>query len=232
MNTNVTTDFHSHILPGADHGSSSVSTSIRQLEIMAKYGIKRAVATPHFYPMRDNVDVFLRRREKCVSDLKEKLTGGHPEICLGAEVLVCEGMEAMEGLEKLTIVGTNCMLLEMPLTAWSQRLLETVDALVSSGIRVVAAHIDRYPQREVERLLELPLKAQLNPGAFFGMKKSRAKRWLESGKVVAVGSDLHGTDEKRYISFAEATYRLGEYAEAVESSMLELLSGAETLHID
>ena len=42
------TDFHSHVLPGADHGSDSVETSERQLELVDGAGIDRVVAAPHF----------------------------------------------------------------------------------------------------------------------------------------------------------------------------------------
>ena len=38
------TDFHSHVLPGADHGSDSVETSERQLELLNGAGIDRVVA--------------------------------------------------------------------------------------------------------------------------------------------------------------------------------------------
>lgn len=230
MNTAVTTDFHSHILPRADHGSDSVGTSIRQLEIMASCGIKRVAATPHFYPMSDSVEMFLERRERCAADLSVYMKEDLPSVCLGAEVLVCEGMESMEGVEKLTLAGTNCMLLEMPVTKWSSRLFETVEAIAGKGIYIVLAHIDRYSPREVDRLLELPVKAQLNPGAFFGFKmRKTAERWLSSGKVVAVGSDLHGADERSYKDFVTAAKRLGDHAERIEASMRRILSGAEVL---
>lgn len=232
MNAAVTTDFHSHILPRADHGSDSRKTSIRQLEIMASCGIERVVATPHFYPMGDNVASFLENRDGSAAALSERIRGkaGFPDICLGAEVLVCEGMETMEGIEKLAIRGTRCMLLEMPLTKWSSRLFDTVEAIVSRGIYVVIAHIDRYPASQVDSLLELPVRAQLNPGAFFGViRRGNAERWLSSGKVVAVGSDLHGADEKCYRDFVTATKRLGAYTERIDKSMKHILSRAKVL---
>ena len=43
-------DFHAHVLPCADHGSSSVSTSLSQLSYAKGAGVKRIIATPHFYP--------------------------------------------------------------------------------------------------------------------------------------------------------------------------------------
>ena len=41
-------DFHSHILPRMDDGSSSVDQSIRMLQMEKEQGIGAVVATPHF----------------------------------------------------------------------------------------------------------------------------------------------------------------------------------------
>ena len=57
-------DFHSHILPGVDHGSKSLDTSLSQLKLMEKMGIDVAVATSHFYPHREEIDAFLEKRER------------------------------------------------------------------------------------------------------------------------------------------------------------------------
>ncbi|MBE6563029.1 MAG: histidinol-phosphatase [Ruminococcaceae bacterium] len=230
MKCNLTTDFHSHILPGADHGSRGIEVSVKQLDLIASYGIKRVVATPHFYPERDNVDSFLERRTECARLLKANIREGHPDVFLGAEVLVCDGIERMEGLEKLTVYGTNCILLEMPMTKWSIATFETIEAIRDMGLVPVMAHVDRYKPKYVEELLSLGVKAQLNPDAFSGFfNKKNSMRWLSEGRIVALGSDLHGADEKCYRTFASATRALGKYTEAAELSMKELLRGAKML---
>ena len=55
-------DFHSHILPGADHGSDSIDTTLFQLNSAMACGIDRIIATPHFYPNIHTVEDFLSRR--------------------------------------------------------------------------------------------------------------------------------------------------------------------------
>ena len=42
-------DFHSHILPGVDHGSASLEMSVEMLKTAKKAGVATIVATPHFY---------------------------------------------------------------------------------------------------------------------------------------------------------------------------------------
>ncbi len=230
MKCNVTTDFHSHILPGADHGSTGIEMSLKQLQIIASYGIQRVVATPHFYPMRDSVELFLEKRTDCARLLKQQLTNQHPQIMLGAEVLVCDGIERMEGIEKLAVYGTKCILLEMPTTKWSDVTFETVEAISEMDLIPVMAHVDRYKPKYVEQLLKLNVKAQLNPGAFSGFANKRCSlKWLEEGKIVALGSDLHELDEKSYKAFASATKAVGKYASVIDSAMLELLEGAKIL---
>ena len=56
------TDFHSHVLPGVDDGSASVEESLAMLRLAAQQGIRRVVATPHFYPRYDDLERFLERR--------------------------------------------------------------------------------------------------------------------------------------------------------------------------
>ena len=93
-------DYHAHILPGCDHGSDGTETSKRQLEAAKAAGIETVCATSHFYPDKENLDRFLARRTDCFEKLKA-VRGNFPEIRLGAEVLLCEGFEHFENIEKL-----------------------------------------------------------------------------------------------------------------------------------
>lgn len=233
MKNIISTDFHAHILPGADHGSDSLETSVKQLEIISSFGIETVVATPHFYPMRDNVEVFENRRKQCVNNLKNVWCEDFPDVLIGAEVLVCEGMERMEGLRKLAVCGTDCILLEMPMTKWNEALFDTVWEIQRLGLVPVMAHVDRYDVKAVEELLSIGVKAQLNPDAFQGFKmKRKSMKWLEEGRIVALGSDIHKANEesiKSYRAFIKATNSLGSFTDAVENSMRELLAGAETV---
>jgi protein-tyrosine phosphatase len=87
-------DFHSHILPGGDDGSRSVNESLKMLSLDADQGIRRVIATPHFYANHDTPERFLKRREAAWSHLREAVEGfsGLPEIVLGAEVYYFPGM--------------------------------------------------------------------------------------------------------------------------------------------
>lgn len=194
--SNITVDFHAHILPECDHGSDSVDVSVKQLKMAAEAGIKVICATPHFYPDRCNVKEFLSHRKHCFNKLKDVKIQNCPEIRPGAEVLVCENMDRMKDLELLCIKGTNYLLLEMPFYSWSDDLLDTVERLADrDDIRIVIAHADRYKPEDVECLIGMGLKLQLNADSLCSPFKSKKHllKWIEQGHVMALGSDIHGT---------------------------------------
>ena len=74
----TTLDYHAHILPGCDHGSDSVETSRRQLEMARKAGVATVCATPHFYPQRETVACFLDRRARTAELLRAGLPADAP----------------------------------------------------------------------------------------------------------------------------------------------------------
>ena len=95
MNYGSVVDFHSHILPGVDHGSDSLATTLYQLKSAKKHGISKIVSTSHFYPTAHSVEGFLKKRNAAYTVLKEQ-GGEFPEIRLGAEVLLCNGIDRLE----------------------------------------------------------------------------------------------------------------------------------------
>ena len=186
-------DFHAHILPGCDHGSDCAETSAKQLSLAAGAGIDVICAVPHFYPERENVEQFLRRRELSLSLLKRTVRT-NVEILPGAEVLCFAGLEKQPGIDKLCFERGGILLLEMPFKKWPSKMIETVEALyLKKDFKVILAHVDRYPPDEVEELLSIGLTAQLNTdscsGFFFD---KRIAGWINDGSIVAWGSDIHG----------------------------------------
>ena len=145
-------------------------------------------------------------------------------------MLVCNDIHKMEGLERLCIEGTNVILLEMPFTAWNEGLYETVLAVRDMGLSPVLAHIERYPLENVRLLLDSGIPAQINPGAMEGLLFSRPyKRELNAGRIVAIGSDLHGSSPKSARRFTRLIKRLGDRAPNVYNATAKLLEGAEAL---
>lgn len=221
-------DFHAHILPGADHGSSGIEESLNQLALIRNAGVDTVVATPHFYPNRHDPKLFLQTVNSSAEKLAVHLSDT-PRICIGAEVLYCDRLDEMEHLETLCIRGTNVLLLELPMSAWYRELFDTVEVL-SKRYTVVLAHIDRYvrfQQEEIGMLLALGAYAQINTSAFFYFTERRKiAPFLSSDHIVALGSDLHNATPKQYERFVAAKHRLGALHDEIMERSQTLLAQA------
>lgn len=218
-------DFHTHTIPWADHGSSSVETSLFQINSAKQIGIETIVATPHFYPQYENVERFIERRNSCFDRLNEQLTDEHPDIILGAEVLICDNIEAMPGLDQLCLGETRLLLIELPFTDFSDAHVYSIKMLIKQGYTVVLAHADRYDPDNIERLIAVGAKIQLNADSLSKLfVQPHIKDWIERDKVIAIGSDIHGEDPKAYKRFKKAMKRLGNSLDYVMSSSEELLA--------
>ena len=205
-------DFHAHILPNADHGSSSVTESLKQLELARKFGVSRIVATPHFYPNASSVDHYLAKRNEAYKLLKDNMPPDSPEIKLGAEVLLCPNICRIAGFEKLCIDGTKTILIELPFNDFGREYIYAVKDIISAGYDVVLAHVERYDEEIVEEFLALGAKVQINASELTSIFKNPTfEDWKDRNLLVAIGSDIHGADKKAYKDFAKACKRLGTY---------------------
>lgn len=193
------TDFHSHILPQTDDGSSSIYESIEMLTLTKQSGIDRIVATPHFYASDESPSEFLHRRnanyQKLVAATEELYV---PEIITGAEVGYFEGMSDCSELKDLMISGTSLLMVEMPVCKWSDRMLyELISIKEKQGIIPIIAHIDRYirllhDKKLINKLSGLPVLIQANSSFFINKKTSRlAFSFLSKDKIHLLGSDCH-----------------------------------------
>lgn len=219
-------DFHAHILPMADHGCDSLATARRQLHLMRQAGIAAVVATPHFYPHRHTVEQFVARQNRGMQLISEMTDAPEtPTVLAGAEVLVCSGLERMDGLEQLCIWQTNrVILLELPFQEITEDIWDTICEIEGKGFQPVLAHLDRYEPKVVHRALELKLPIQLNASAFRNVLQRRKwKTLVEQRQVCALGSDLHGVDAGVVRQFQNAVRILGDSADILMQRTERLL---------
>ena len=189
----LTLDYHAHVLPGCDHGSDSVEMSRKQLAMAAAAGVRTVCATPHFYPHKESIPSFLQRREASARLLRENLTADAPQLQLGAEVLICDGMERLDGLSRLCRGETNELLLEMPFYQWPETIWDTLYALCERrDIEIVLAHAERYSPEAIEQLIRDNVALQLNSECLTRpLHRKRYLTWIKNGSVKYLGSDIH-----------------------------------------
>ena len=199
------TDFHSHVLPGIDDGSASINESIAMLKMEAEQGIRRVVATPHFYAHHDSPERFLRRRDDAEERLRADMARhpGLPELEIGAEVYFFRGISDSEFLPELTFRGRSCIMLEMPQPPWSDSVYrELAGICYDRGITPIIAHVDRYISRFrtygiPEKLAELPVLVQANASFFLhSSTRNMALKLLREDRIQLLGSDCHNLSER------------------------------------
>lgn len=220
-------DFHSHILPEADHGSSDLDTSLDMVCRAQMAGIDLMIATPHFYPAVDSFSRFAQRRSRCAHTLSQALREmDAPKLMIGAEVHLCEGLEHLEELDQLCIEGTRTLLLEMPFgTRWTDAMYRTVEALCTErDLEIVLAHIERYPVQQMDELMQLlDVKAQVNASVLCRrFKRRRILSLIEQGRVHALGSDAHQYGPQ-YEEYAQALEVLGLWREPLMARTARLI---------
>ena len=199
-------DFHSHILPGIDDGSTSVEESIAMLRMEAEQGIDHVIATPHFYARHDSPEEFFKRRDEAEAMLREEMAKyeGLPRLSVGAEVYFFPGIADSDVLKELTIDQKECIMLEMPLDSWTNSMYKEMERIsVRQGITPIIAHIDRYigpfkTRGIMERLQYLPVLVQASASFFLNAKTRRlALRLLREDKIHLIGSDCHDTSTRK-----------------------------------
>ena len=193
-------DIHSHVLPGIDDGSRSVEQSLEMLRASADQGIHTIAATSHFYPSECSPRRFLRRRAQSAERLFEALDQQKakvPQILLGAEVYYFDGISTSDEVESLRIEGTPLLLLAMPFTPWTDRMVAEVERLNERrGICVLLAHVERYfrfrSDSVFRELLDCGVLMQSNAEFFLNRwTRRKAVKMLRREELHFIGSDCH-----------------------------------------
>ncbi|MBK5254204.1 MAG: hypothetical protein JJE03_07095 [Peptostreptococcaceae bacterium] len=199
-------DFHTHILPNLDDGSSSLDMSYVMIESLKKQGAEAIVLTPHYYYKEKTIKEFITYRKEALNRLRsnEAKRKEFPDLFLGAEVAFFPMMSKMEDIEKLCITGTKYMMLEMPFGRWSRTTLEEIDNLYNAhGITPIIVHIERFVAFQkgtdnIEKLCRLDVLVQMNCEAL-GKRIFNKNNYnlVKNGCVNLIGSDCHNMTTRK-----------------------------------
>ena len=199
-------DFHSHILPGVDDGPQTMEESLAMLRAGFLQGVDAMVSTSHFYGYDDYPEEFLRRRNAAAKQLSHAMlysTEVYPRVILGAEVLFFPGISDAEHIGLLRIGNSRSILIEPPMSPWSEDILEEIVQLGRNfDLLPVIAHVDRYMEilkddTLMDRVLQKNLAVQVN-GTYFLNPKTQKEAFanLKAGKIHLIGSDCHNLESR------------------------------------
>ena len=196
----VTTDFHAHCLPAVDDGAADIQTAVAMLRASAQQGVKRVVATPHFYIGQHSGSEFFQERQRAYEDIRPYLDETMPEVLLGAEVLIREGISRYD-LSPLCLQDTNVLLVEMPFMRPPVWLYDELEKIVNrQNLILMYAHLDRYlpwySHGDFEMLMDMPDSImQVNAHSIADKKYFGSLcRHLPITRRVVMGSDMHNMD--------------------------------------
>lgn len=198
----LTTDIHSHLLPGIDDGVQDLDQSVYVIKQMFALGYNKFITTPHvmndFFPNNSRI-------------IKEKLRE------LKAELLFLEVPVQIEAAaeyylddyflylldmknEVLTF-GDSYILFETSFINEPAYLREALFKMNSLGLKPVLAHPERYlylhnNHELLEELIDRGVLFQINllslTGYYSAESKKFAEKLIDKKLVSFVGSDLHG----------------------------------------
>ena len=202
-------DFHSHILPKMDDGSSGTKESIEMLKILADAGVDLVVLTPHFYRQNENIQKFLERRARSFERLCEaaEAVRGLPDLTLGAEVYFYPSLSSDPDFEKLCIKDTDHILLELPFERFHENFFgEFTNFMNRCRQKIILAHVERYisfgnSEEDIRRIYKTGrnIICQMNCSAIAeaGMlKRNRLMKMISGGMISVLGTDAHNLDSR------------------------------------
>ncbi|WP_392486718.1 tyrosine-protein phosphatase [Haloimpatiens sp. FM7315] len=228
-------DVHCHILPSVDDGSKDMETSIEMAKIAYEDGIRKIIATPHYY--RGYFENKFCDVKAKVKELNEELKNREIqiEVIEGQEIFL--DSHTLEMFKKGDIGPINnkkYMLLELDFAKFQKSAIETLYELKIKGITPIIAHPERYMYfwkdiREINYLIEEGCLFQINAGSITGLygkeAQKTAKILIEKGICNFLGTDAHSVGRrkpklKEAYSWVEENHR---------DMYLKLLENAENL---
>jgi len=198
----LTTDIHSHLLPGLDDGAASLEEALAMVQAFAEKGYKRLYTTPHilsdFYPNTpDTILPALASLQQAI-----KVNGIDIELFAAAEYYLDEAF--------LALITTEAPLLHFGLkkyvlfeTAFINEpvyLRQVVFDLFSNGYTPVLAHPERYQYffdapNLVEEIFNTGVLFQVNYLSMLGHYAPPvtrlAEQLIDARMVHFLGSDCH-----------------------------------------
>lgn len=197
----VTTDIHSHILPGIDDGSPDIATSLKLVKGLYDIGYRRLVATPHiigdFY--KNNPEIINKQLEILKNACEDE--GINIELSAAAEYMLDDYfLKLLKHKDQILPVYKNFILTELPYVVMPMNLNEIIFEIITAGFKPILAHPERYfyyhkMYDEYFRLKESGFLLQVNLlsiTGYYGAPVAKAAKFiLDNDLADFVGTDMH-----------------------------------------
>ena len=195
-------DFHSHILPNVDDGSTSIEETNKLIKEAIQVGFTEIISTSHY--IQGYYEFTCNERKEKLDIIQKEISikdSLNLKLHLGSEIYFSpEIIELIEDKKASTINNTKYILFELPMNIKPLYVKEVVFNLIQNGYKPIIAHPERYSyvQKEIEYIEELSnmgVLFQANYGSIIGMygnnAKKTLKKLLKKNLISFLGSDVH-----------------------------------------
>ncbi len=197
----LTTDIHSHILPGIDDGSPDVATSLMLIKGLMDAGITGAVATPHIIG-----DMYRNDAETigaALKTLQDALIENNIDfkVNAAAEYMADDYfLSLLKNKTPLLTVKDKMVLTEFSYAERPWNAEEIAFNLITEGYQPILAHPERYgyyhnDPKQFHRLSEIGYLLQVNLlslTGYYGKPAAKAAAYIiKNGLASFAGTDLH-----------------------------------------
>lgn len=205
----LTTDVHSHLLPGIDDGVKTLEETEAILKTFQGLGYKKVITTPHV--MQDHYRNTPTIINDALKKVREFIHEKNIEITIeaAAEYYLDEYfVKQIESDEQLLTFGDNYLLFETNFLSEPLNLNEFIFLATTKGYKPVLAHPERYTylqnnQQRLTDLIDRGVLFQLNISSILGVYskpiQSLANKLIDLGFVHLLGSDCHNMQHASYL---------------------------------
>lgn len=197
----ITTDIHSHILPGIDDGSPDVETSLCLIDGLIKLGITSSIATPHIIGdiYRNNAETIGAALDKLRKALAEKKINFR--VNAAAEYMLDDYFLALlKNKTPLLTLKDNKVLTEFSYAEKPYNIQQMVFSIITEGYQPLLAHPERYRYfhhdfKQYHLLKDLGFLLQVNLlslTGYYGKPVAKAAAYIIKNDLTSfTATDLH-----------------------------------------
>lgn len=191
-------DIHTHILPSIDDGSDSLESSLEIILGEIQNGVEHIFCTPH--ALRSDVKPYtVQELKNQFNEFKTKIEESYPvKLYLGQEIFVRDDLITyLRKKQVLTMNDSNYLLLELPYDVKPNDFEEVVYACDLLGLKIVLAHVERYPFlniEDIEKLSKQGILMQVNSSSVVAKEKNvknKINKLFKKNLISFVASDIH-----------------------------------------
>jgi tyrosine-protein phosphatase YwqE len=198
----ISTDIHSHLIPGIDDGTQTIEESINLIRSLYNLGYKKIVTTPHVISdySKNTPAIIHGGLEK----LKTAVAEAHIPMSIEAAaeyMLDDEFVKKFRSGELLTF-GKKYVLIELSAFIPPESLFQTIFELKLDGFNPILAHPERYSYWHYnlgyyESLKDREILFQINLPSLAGYYSTEVRKitekLIDNNMVDFAGTDLHNT---------------------------------------